>query len=65
MGLFDGLGLHGWFDENPDRDDSDLTPRERRALFEENAKGKDHGRKVIADRAREAEKSALEKWLDL
>lgn len=53
------------FDANPDRDDSDLTPRERRALHEENSKDIAGTAKVIADRGREAERSALEKWFKL
>lgn len=53
------------FDENPDRDDSDLTPRERRALHNENSFDEDTTAQVIATRAREAEARALRKWFKL
>lgn len=53
------------FDANPDRDDSDLTPRERRALHEENSLDEAGTAKVVADRAREAESTALSRWFKL
>jgi hypothetical protein len=59
------MGLWFTFDENPDRDDSDLTPRERRALHEENNPDEDAAAQVIADRARQAEAQALRKWFKL
>lgn len=54
------------FDANPDRDDSDLTERERIALHEENSSDDwEETAAVIADRARDAEASALSKWFKL
>lgn len=56
-----------WFswDKNLDRDDSDLTPRERRALHAENSGNAKQTAKVVAERARQAEAKALGKWFKL
>jgi hypothetical protein len=58
------MGILDSFSVAPDGD-SDLTPRERKALFDENNRGPDTTQQVVADRAREAESSALEKRLGL
>jgi hypothetical protein len=55
-----GILTGGWFDPNPDRGDDDLTPRERKALFDENDKtGTGKGVKAAI------EERCLEAWWKL